>query len=414
MAGAGSITFVAGALLVIGAWAVAALDLPGGYRPFTAVLAEPLALLLVVLAWRFRRSRLAVAALLVAVANLLVRGPLEAAVGDPFHPGSAALALLLPVNLGLVVLTRDHPLKSAGPLVHVGVILLQPWLVAAALLLSDRLSWPTEPAAGWLRLAATPQAALLASLIAATFAALAFAARRSTYEIAILWVVVASALAIGGDRTTHQSTLLLAAAQLVLLFALIEDSYRLAYHDPLTGLPGRRALDEALRTLDGDFVIAMVDIDHFKKFNDRYGHEVGDQALRMVADELGRVGGGGRVHRYGGEEFAIVFPNRSPAQAADHLELLRAAVEDRTFSVRSPDRPRKKPSKPVAPKSPTERVTVTVSVGAAGSSLHKPDPQAVLKAADDALYRAKRRGRNRVVVDGVRAKPKLSRSRSSR
>ncbi len=410
MAGAGSITFVAGALLVLGAWAAGVVDLPGAYRPVTRVLAEPLALLLVVLAWRFRRSRLAVGALLVAVANLLIRGPLAAAAGDP---GYVALALLLPLNLGLVVLMRDHPLRSAGPLIHLGAVLLQPWLIAAALLIADRLQWSPEPAGGWLRLASSPQAALLASLIAVTFAGLAFAARRSTYEIATLWVVVASAIALNGERTTHQSTLLLAGAQLVLLFALVEDSYRLAYHDQLTGLPGRRALDEALRTLDGDFVIAMVDIDHFKKFNDRYGHEVGDQALRMVADELGRVGGGGRVHRYGGEEFAILFPGRSPGQVVDHLELMRSAVQNRAFSVRSPDRPRKKPAKPVAPKSPTERVTVTISVGAAGPSLKNPDPAAVLQTADAALYRAKRRGRNRVVVDGVRARSKTSRRRST-
>jgi diguanylate cyclase (GGDEF)-like protein len=276
-------------------------------------------------------------------------------------------------------------------------------LVASILHLSRRLEWSVGTDWDWLRLLGVSHAALLASLIAAVFAALAFAARRGTFEVAVLWVLVASAVALGGTREVYQATLMLASAQLVLLFALVEDSYRLAYHDQLTGLPGRRALDEDIRALDGDYVIAMVDIDRFKRFNDRFGHEVGDQALRMVADALVNVGGGGRGFRYGGEEFAVLFPAGRPTEAREHLEKLRASVAERRFAIRSPKRPRKKPEKPVKSTTPIERVNLTVSVGAAGPTLQNPDPEAVLRAADAALYRAKRRGRNRVLVEGVRA-----------
>ena len=72
----------------------------------------------------------------------------------------------------------------------------------------------------------------------------------------------------------------------------------MAYHDELTGLPGRRALNEALLRVGSRYAVAMVDVDHFKHFNDAYGHEVGDQVLRMVAAQLDRGGGGGfSLHR---------------------------------------------------------------------------------------------------------------------
>ncbi len=401
MRGAGSITFIVGGLLVLAAWSVGAAGLPSVYRPFSEVLAEPLALLLVVLAWRFRRGRLAVAAVIIALANVMVRGPLDIAGNGSHRAGVAAMALLLAVNLGVLALTKDHPLPRLRSLLHLAAVVVQPLLVAAILYAADRAPWIAN-AAEPLRLLAAPQVALLVFLIAAVFAGLAFAARRTTFEIGVVWCLAAAAVALLADLDVHRATLMFAAAQLALLFALVEDSYRLAYQDQLTGLAGRRALDEELRALEGEYAIAMIDIDHFKRFNDRHGHDAGDQALRMVADELGKVGGG-RAYRYGGEEFAILFPGRSAAASAEALERLRAAIESRTFAIRSAKRPRRKPDRPVPPANPPERVTLTVSVGAAGSGGVQPDPASVLRAADQALYRAKRRGRNRVVVDGARS-----------
>ena len=410
--GAGSITFIAGGLLVAVAWGAAAIDPTDPYRSLTEVLAEPLGALIVVLAWRFRRSRAALSAMAIVMTNILVRGPLEAEMAGAASAGLIALGLLVPLNLGVIVLFRDHPLPRVGPLIHVLFLMLQPWLWAAVLHIAGRQPVGTETVAGWRQILMAPHAALLAFLIAAVFTALAFAMRRTTFEIAMLWVLVACALALLGQRGAHQATLMLAASQLVLLFALVEDSYHLAYHDELTGLPGRRALDEALRLLDGDYSIAMVDIDHFKRFNDRYGHEVGDQALRMVADELSRVGGGGRSYRYGGEEFAIIFPGTVPRDSWEPLEDLRTALADRSFAIRSPKRPRKKPEEPIKNSSSTEKVALTVSIGAAGPTPQQTTPAAVLRTADEALYKAKRRGRNRVVVEGARKKRTTKKKKS--
>jgi diguanylate cyclase (GGDEF)-like protein len=142
----------------------------------------------------------------------------------------------------------------------------------------------------------------------------------------------------------------------------------------------------------------MVDIDHFKRCNDRYGHDVGDQVLRMVAGRLGSVSGGGKAFRYGGEEFAILFPGKNRAECIPHLEKLRETIRDTSFTLREADRPRRKPKTPRAARTPARTIRVTVSIGAADRSTRHPEPEEVIKAADRALYRAKKAGRDRVVA----------------
>ena len=78
----------------------------------------------------------------------------------------------------------------------------------------------------------------------------------------------------------------------------------------------------------------MLDVDHFKKFNDSYGHESGDQALRLVASRLAHITGGGKAYRYGGEEFAIVFPNKSSDEVFVFLDRMRRVIEQSVFTVR--------------------------------------------------------------------------------
>jgi PleD family two-component response regulator len=146
----------------------------------------------------------------------------------------------------------------------------------------------------------------------------------------------------------------------------------------------------------------MVDVDHFKKCNDTYGHDSGDQVLRMIATQLNRVGGGGRAFRYGGEEFAILFPDRDVDACLGPLENLRAAIEKLTFTVRAADRPRKKPKAPKK-RVKTETISVTVSMGVAGRTSSATPPDEVITAADDVLYRAKKAGRNRIMVATGRA-----------
>ena len=172
----------------------------------------------------------------------------------------------------------------------------------------------------------------------------------------------------------------------------------MAFRDELTGLPGRRALDERLKATGRSYAVAMVDVDHFKKFNDTHGHDVGDQVLKLVASRLAGVGGGGIAFRYGGEEFTILFPGKDADEALPHLEQLRADIAGYRMALRAPDRPRRTRSgkRRRGASGGTKSLSVTVSIGVAARTPRHDEPEAVIKAADRALYRAKRGGRNRV------------------
>ena len=191
----------------------------------------------------------------------------------------------------------------------------------------------------------------------------------------------------------------MSAAGMILLVAVLQESHRLAFRDELTGLPSRRALDERMRALGPDYAVAMVDVDHFKKFNDTHGHDVGDQVLRLVAARLAEVGGGGRAFRYGGEEFTVLFPDAGVKDTLPYLEHIRQSIEDYRMAMRGGDRPRseKQGSKQRGARGQRESaLSVTVSIGVAGPDKRQRTPAEVIKAADEALYRAKQGGRNRV------------------
>ena len=143
------------------------------------------------------------------------------------------------------------------------------------------------------------------------------------------------------------------------------------------------------------YSIGLVDIDFFKKLNDKDGHDVGDQVLKLVASRLDKVGGGGKSYRYGGEEFAILFPNKDRDHSFNKLENLRKDIEKQQFSVRGKKRPGKQPTITVFFRR-AKNETITVSIGVAQKSEKLHDVQEVIKAADDALYKAKKDGRNRV------------------
>jgi len=191
--------------------------------------------------------------------------------------------------------------------------------------------------------------------------------------------------------------LFMAAAGALLLWSVLESSWRNANIDELTDLPGRRRLKHHLNRLGKAYVLAMADIDHFKKINDRYGHDVGDQVLRYVAGSL-KQNHAGVAYRFGGEEFVIVCDRGSVREIKQDLEELRETIAARRFLLRAPGRPRKKPEAPGPATRPRRKdvVKVTISIGMARPTKTRNTPQAVLEAADKQLYKAKRTGRNRV------------------
>lgn len=184
-------------------------------------------------------------------------------------------------------------------------------------------------------------------------------------------------------KTPHANELSLLAISVIIFVLLIRESYKLAFYDELTSMPGRRALIEDMAKLGKRYSLAMIDIDFFKKFNDTYGHDTGDEVLKMVASKLMNVGGGGKAYRYGGEEFVLLFPSKDVEESFGYVDILRQTIATSPFVVRN-----KKSSK---------TIYVNISSGIAQNSNKDRDSFAVMKRADDALYKAKKAGRNQVV-----------------
>jgi diguanylate cyclase (GGDEF)-like protein len=345
------------------------------------------------LAWRFRRWRIMVMILMLAAAERTLHAVLTT--GAPAaRVIAAATALGLPLNITLLAWLPDR--GPRGVFAWSAVVVAVEALVVALLTQPEAAPLATllaRPLEAWRSL---PAMAAVLFVLALALAAVRAVRRPQPIECGILWALVAALLGSGAGRASDAS-IALAGAGLVMLVSLVETSHAIAYVDETTGLPGRRALVEALARVEGVYTLGMADIDHFKKFNDTYGHHVGDQLLRMIGARLAEVGGGGRAFRYGGEEFALIFPGSTLQEAVPHLETLRRSIEATGFALRGADRPRRKGNGGRGG-SPVRRVSVSVSIGAAEAGRRAARAGEVLDAADAALYRAKRAGRNRIAT----------------
>jgi diguanylate cyclase (GGDEF)-like protein len=349
----------------------------------------------------FRRGRVVLASLAIATAYLGLRhfAGNGVATGDASGFALHVTAFLLPLNLAALAATRERGAFTVATVVHALAIVGQAPL-AGFLWLSYHpgvvgfLAHPVS--AEWRSWFRVPLPALVAFALALWVAVAALIIRPDPIQAGLLWSLVASFLALQAGGSSAPTGLLLGLACGVVVVALIQAILALAFRDSLTGLPNRRALEEALARAEGPCAAAMVDVDHFKSFNDRWGHQIGDQVLRMVASKVGRVQGGGRPFRYGGEEFAVLFPGRTLKEALPYLEAVRREIEAARFAIRGGDRPAKRPRTTPPRAAKTQLLSVTVSIGAA----HRPDRHTsatdLLRAADGALYRAKNTGRNRL------------------
>jgi len=369
----------------------------------------------ILLAWRFHSSRIFVAlcVLFMAEGAIALSGGAQLRV---LITATTAVAVLVPLDFVLIALMheRGFTTESLGP---VGLFLFVEATVVAVLCRTAESGLPSAAHPRHLGTSMTlPNYTLVIFAAAAAFLLIRFLLIRKPVESALLWTLSAFSLSLRFATNPRLATLYAATAACILFASVIESSYLLAYHDELTTLPSRRAFNDAMQRLQVPYSIAVVDIDHFKKFNDTYGHDAGDQVLRLVASNLARVTGGGRAYRCGGEEFNIVFPGKNTADVLDHLERLRENIQasefrmrgnDRRLAPRGPDRrtdrARRRTTKGQAirdlaqpPVQAPASTSVTVSIGVASSAKRQSDPDAVLQAADKALYRAKANGRNRV------------------
>lgn len=186
------------------------------------------------------------------------------------------------------------------------------------------------------------------------------------------------------------------ASFVIILMALLEISYSLAFYDSLTGVLSRRALEQELLKLGNRYCIAIIDIDHFKHINDNFGHDVGDEVLKMIAAVLCQEAGKSKVFRYGGEEFVVLFTGMSYNNVVNELDKIRRTIAQRSFILRDKNRPREKPKTVFRNVSNSDKssINITVSIGVAQKNSQLKTPYAVIKKADEALYKSKNSGRN--------------------
>ncbi|MBL1141545.1 MAG: GGDEF domain-containing protein [Proteobacteria bacterium] len=224
------------------------------------------------------------------------------------------------------------------------------------------------------------------------------------YVAALLSALVFSFVTLAYFSLQRISVVMLSFAGVSMIVSLLRGAHDMAYRDDLTGLLGRRALNERLKGLGKRYVLAMADVDHFKNFNDTHGHDVGDDVLKMVARHIDAVKGGGTAYRYGGEEFCIVFSGKDIEYSKPFLEAVRTDIEayrmelrdskHRSKATEEAKRRRGRRSKARSGKT----VSVTISIGVAAPIEKRVIVDDVLKAADKALYKAKQNGRNCLAI----------------
>jgi diguanylate cyclase (GGDEF)-like protein len=356
------------------------------------------------LAWRFNSSRVMFSLITLLLAHRAIEFYGAEAKGGPGHTTIVLVGLLVPLNFIAFAWMRERGFVIAGIAPRFGILFLEAVVVAV-------MSRPETPRVIQSHAGNTTPVVVLLSFIAAVAAVIyRFLRNSKPIEMGFFWSLAAIFLWLRTSPVGAVADAYVATAGLILVASLVETSYVLAYHDELTGIRARRAFNEALLSLDQQYAIAIVDIDHFKKFNDTYGHDVGDQVLRMVASRLSEVGGGGQAYRCGGEEFAIIFRDLSAKEAFEHLDILRENVQMSRFKVRGPERrspersgdsdrrktagKKKSPVQTLVPAN--EDLSVTISIGVAEPTTRYRQPEQVIQEADKALYRAKQAGRNRV------------------
>ncbi|MFW1676518.1 diguanylate cyclase [Pontibacter sp. JAM-7] len=375
--------------------------LPDAQQALIALMPYVLGLTVAMLAIGFRRSRILLAALNLCVAYALIRCGLQTSLDNPdAYVLFSALSLLLPMNTALIALFNERGVFTPTGLRQLALLTpgyllillldagnwlgyLLPWLPMSMLEMLYLETYLSQAAAWIFGLSLLP---VLVSLYL----------RRAPADAALLASLVAAVVMLLWFDRPLISALFVSAALLVLATAVIQSSYSMAFIDELTEIPGRRALYTKINTLGRVYTIAMIDIDRFKQFNDRYGHDTGDQVLRMVAAKIAKVQGGGRAYRYGGEEFTILFPGKTEPQARLYLEEVREVVANYPMRIRSPQRPEdtKQGKQQRNQVDASEVVKVTISIGFCEKAEHHQDADEVIKEADQALYSAKKAGRN--------------------
>ena len=353
-----------------------------------------LAMLVMGLSIHFNRSPVFFYVLLIIIANVVL-GLELISIGSSNHLAYALVSAFLPLLLLILTILPERGIISVRAIPAHALLLLT--IIFSIFVAMTAPAWATHfLLTDWLPAryfdwTAQSQTVLIISFTVFIYMLVLCFLRPSPHLSAGFGVLIMLICQMHFGDTSRSLNIFSSVALMMCLYAVLQESWRMAYLDELTELPARRALREKFQKLSGVYTVAMLDVDHFKKFNDTYGHDTGDAVLRMIAGKLNKVTGGGVSYRYGGEEFSVVFSGKDSKEAKPYLDTLRETIANSPFVVNRASR-RKSDRKGKQKKN--KAVTVTVSIGVADSTGSAASPWDVLKLSDKALYRAKGKGRN--------------------
>ncbi len=360
-------------------------------------------LLATVLAWKFNRSR-SFFIMIIFLATLFTTY-----YRDKFGLNPKTLhsihCILLPFNVLIFTFLKERGILSFWGIFRFGFIIVQAGLIYWLLTPQqhelfqniNKYLVPIEQ----LPILSLSYIAFILFLISFIVLIIRIILYQSSQDLSFFSIMIALLYMLNVNRPFEYS-IFFSAIGIIAILSILKDTYFMAFYDELTNLPSRRALNQDLMKLGMKYSIAMVDIDFFKKFNDTHGHDTGDEVLKFVASMIKEVKGGGKAYRYGGEEFTILFPGKSPNEAFTFLDELRETIAKRGFVIRhkrrakgnTKNRSNCKAKKRNSKTKKHKKVFIHVSIGVAGKDDTLKTTAMVIKAADTALYRAKKRGRN--------------------
>ncbi|SIO33048.1 GGDEF domain-containing protein [Salinivibrio sp. ES.052] len=383
--------------------------LTAGYHPLIASLAPyynliyaaPYFLLLtaLLLSHLFKSARVGMMVVILLVGYTVILTRLQ----SPLDQGTTyleylLLAVALPINLLYMIIVRDQKLTSRFGLFFFFAIGMEMGWCALMVQQFGELSNYLHQHPILVRAASiSPMPLLLIVLlcILVCMSTIRLLHKNSIEDHAAFISVLCGAATLVFFNVPFISSLIFSLAGLLLVANQVSFSHQLAFVDGLTEIAGRRALEDELKHLGRQYTLAMLDVDHFKQFNDRYGHETGDDVLKLVAKQMALCDGGASAFRYGGEEFTLLFKGKMTEHCLPYLEALREDIANYPLVLRDQSRPyndkqgRQKRGRAID----KEPVNITVSIGFADSS-QADTPDEVLQLADSALYKAKEAGRN--------------------
>ncbi|TCZ76652.1 GGDEF domain-containing protein [Paenibacillus albiflavus] len=350
------------------------------------------------ISWKFNRSREFFILIILTLCLAAIKY-LPEILGESVQIADiySIICLVIPINIAIFSFFKERGILSLWGMLRIGFILSQVllayWLMGSGrefLVLINKDLLPVNLQS----ITSLSQIAIIAFLAALIILIVRQFKYKTSQDISFIGVLVALFFVLHKMSDPILYPIFIGVSGIILITSIIQDSYSMAFSDELTGLPSRRALKQDMMKLGMSYVIAMLDIDHFKKFNDTYGHDTGDEVLKLVASIIKDVTGGGKSFRYGGEEFTILFPGKSINDVLPHLEELREKISKRAFTLRGNRKSKKKSKSRSQSSNSSKQIYITVSIGVSQKSEKYKTPDTVMKSADTALYRAKKKGRN--------------------